>query len=232
MCGITGFLGGLYSKEERKNIITRMASKLQKRGPDNLCTWIENSNQISLAHTRLSIIDKSDSGLQPMFSSNKRLVITFNGEIYNHRELKKDLENSGYQISWRGYSDTEILINCIEAWGVSKTLEKCVGMFAFALWDTLKKTLILARDRFGEKPLYYGRVGKGKFSVLVFGSELKALKEHPDFNQNIDKNALSSYLKTMTVTGNDSIYEDIKKVAPGSFIIFNNNKEEQSREKY
>ena len=232
MCGITGFLGGPYSREERKDIIIKMASKLQKRGPDNLCTWIDESNHISLAHTRLSIIDKSDSGLQPMFSSNKRLVITFNGEIYNHKELKKDLENSGYQISWKGYSDTEILINCIEAWGISKTLEKCVGMFAFALWDTKKQTLILARDRFGEKPLYYGQIGKGKFSTLVFSSELKALKEHPAFHQNIDKNALSSYLKTMTVTGYNSIFEDIKKVVPGTFIIFNKDKEEQSIEKY
>ena len=232
MCGITGFLGGSYSKEERKNIITKMASKLKKRGPDSLCTWLDNSIQISLAHTRLSIIDKSDSGLQPMISNNKKLVITFNGEIYNHKILKKELENSGYQISWKGYSDTEILINCIEAWGINKSLEKSIGMFAFALWDTENQTLILARDRFGEKPLYYGEIGKGKFSTLVFGSELKALKEHPDFKQNIDRHALSSYFKTMTVTGSNSIYENIKKVPPGSFISFKYNNEERTLHKY
>ena len=174
MCGIAGILS---SGAADPALVARMTTSLRHRGPDDEGIWTDAEAGISLGHRRLAVIDLSAAGHQPMVSPSGRYVLSYNGEIYNHRALRAELEAEGAR-EWRGHSDTETLIEAIAAWGLKRTLGECVGMFALALWDREARMLSLARDRFGEKPLYYGWVG-GDF---VFASELKAIRAHPEFD--------------------------------------------------
>lgn len=191
-----------------------MSFSLSHRGPDAIGTWSDMGNSISLLHFRLSILELSEAGAQPMHSANNHFVISFNGEIYNHLVLRTQLDNELGNITWRGGSDTETLLECIAAWGLKRTLQAAVGMFAFALWDTQENELVLARDRLGEKPLYWGWCG----DVLLFGSELAALKAHPSFNANIDRNSLALLMRYNSIPAPYSIYEGIEKLKSGHFV--------------
>ena len=188
MCGFAGFLttdvGALGSPEA---VATRMALAIQHRGPDDAGVWVDAQAGIALGHRRLSIVDLSPAGHQPMHSAGERFVLAFNGEIYNHLDLRAELEAAGAAPAWRGHSDTETLLAAFEQWGLEATLKRTVGMFAIALWDRRERTLHLARDRFGEKPLYYGWVN----GAFVFGSELKALRAYPGFANPVSREALA-----------------------------------------
>jgi asparagine synthetase B (glutamine-hydrolysing) len=183
----------------------------------------------------LAIVDLSAAGHQPMHSDGGRYVMAFNGEIYNHLELRAELEGMDCRASlamtdkrWRGHSDTETLLAGFEAWGVEATLKKTVGMFAIALWDKQAQTLTLARDRFGEKPLYYGWVGQGANAVFVFGSELKALRAYPGFANPVSREALAQYMRFMFVPAPLSIYDGIYKLEPGCLLTLDRHCEEHS----
>lgn len=208
MCGIAGFWRRGVAVDVA--CLDRMAAALAHRGPDDHGTWADESVGIGLAHRRLSILELSPAGHQPMLSSSGRYVIVFNGEIYNHHDLRTELKNK----IWKGQSDTETLLAALELWGIEVTLKKCVGMFAIALWDSKNRTLTLARDRFGEKPLFYGQQG----DVFLFGSELKALKAHPSFRAEIDRDALTLYLRHGYIPAPHSIYKGISKLPPGTWI--------------
>jgi len=184
MCGFSGFFASAPLGDGANDILVAMGNAIYSRGPDDAGTWSDASLGIGLSHRRLAIVDLSAAGHQPMHSSSGRYVMAFNGEIYNHLSLRS-LLTTEYGETWRGHSDTETLLACFERWGVEKTLQATVGMFAIALWDTRERQLILARDRLGEKPLYWGWHN----DVLLFGSELKALKVHPAFSDNIDRDA-------------------------------------------
>ena len=185
MCGITGFLTQT-DVGQLSAIANRMADAITHRGPDDAGVWVDADAGIALAHRRLAIVDLSPAGHQPMLSANGRYVIAFNGEIYNHLDLRRELETSGAAPSWRGHSDTETLLAALAAWGIEAALKRCVGMFAFALWDRESRSLTLARDRMGEKPLYYGWQDR----TFLFGSELKALKAHPAFCAEVDRKSV------------------------------------------
>jgi asparagine synthase (glutamine-hydrolysing) len=223
MCGIAGFL----SAEVDGQIALAMANELIHRGPDDSGVWCNETSGVALAHRRLSILDTSPEGRQPMVSASGRYVIAFNGEIYNHLALRGELESmscgpslamTGTRAGWRGHSDTETLLAGIEAWGVEATLLKSIGMFAFALWDTQLFTLSLARDRLGEKPLYYGWQGSGRTATFLFGSQVKALRAHPIFRSKIDRGALSLLLRHGSIPAPFSIYEGIAKLLPGCLL--------------
>lgn len=195
-----------------------MASTIAHRGPDDTGLWVDGAAGVTLGHRRLSILDLSPAGHQPMVSASGRYVIAFNGEIYNHFDLRTELEKAGAggtaPILWRGHSDTETLLAGFERWGMEATLKKSVGMFAIALWDRESRTLSLARDRLGEKPLYYGWQGE----TFLFGSELKALKAHPAFRAEIDRGALTLFLRHNTIPSPYSIYQGIHKLPPGTYL--------------
>jgi asparagine synthase (glutamine-hydrolysing) len=218
VCGFAGFLDSRPSVPvgEWPAIVSRMSGCLHHRGPDDGGHWHDPDAGIALSHRRLAILDLSPAGHQPMVSASKRLAIVFNGEIYNHLALRASLEDLGQAPSWRGHSDTETLLAAFEAWGVEKTLQATVGMFALALWDKGSRTLTLARDRLGEKPLYYGWQG----SVLLFGSELKALKAHPAFAAEIDRDAVTLLLRHNAIGAPHSIYRGIRKLLPGTRVSF------------
>jgi asparagine synthase (glutamine-hydrolysing) len=215
MCGITGFLDTSRSKssEQLTLIARRMATSLSHRGPDADGIWVDQNTGVAFGHRRLSIIDLSPMGAQPMHSASGRYVITFNGEIYNFKALRQELEQLGE--TFRGHSDTEIMLAAIARWGVEASLKKFNGMFAFAVWDREEQTLYLSRDRAGEKPLYYGWAGK----TLLFGSELKALQQHPDFRGDIDRGAVAVYLRHNYIPAPHSIYKGIYKLPPGTFLV-------------
>lgn len=213
MCGFTGFIS--FSDESElvlNDIIREMNVKLYNRGPDSDGFYIDASHGIALGHRRLAIQDLSPAGHQPMCSESGRYVLVFNGEVYNHLELRKKLGRE----RWRGHSDTETILACIDKWGFQDTLAKLTGMFAIALWDINKKTLTLARDRLGEKPLYYAKQN----GTLIFGSELKALKQHPDFKSEINRDALCLYMRHNCIPAPYSIYNDTYKLLPGTCIEF------------
>ncbi len=216
MCGLTGFLTTATTSAEIGVYARRMAETLVHRGPDDGGIWIDEKEDVALAHRRLSVLDLSPAGRQPMTSASGRFVIVYNGEIYNHLDLRDEMENEGLAPAWRGHSDTETLLAAIDAWGLEKTLEKCVGMFAFALWDRRERALSLVRDRIGEKPLYYGWVK----DILVFGSELKAIRAYPAFSNRIDRRALALFLRHNCIPSPWSIYENIWKLPPGCFVRF------------
>jgi asparagine synthase (glutamine-hydrolysing) len=187
---------------------------LSHRGPDDHGEWVDGPCGIALGHRRLSILDLSPAGHQPMVSRNGRYVIAFNGEIYNHLALRQTLGNEFHGVNWRGHSDTETLLACFETWGVEKTLVQAVGMFAIALWDREARQLVLARDRLGEKPLYYGWQG----NTFLFGSELKALKAHSAFEGRIDRGAVALLLRYNYVPAPYSIYQGISKLPAGTWM--------------
>lgn len=224
MCGFTGFIGyGSLSAPEVRAVSQRMGETILHRGPDDSGIWIDDDALISIIHRRLSILDMSKAGHQPMISSSGRYVLAFNGEIYNHYEIRMQLggsfcladhENREKKMTWKGHSDTETLLAAFEQWGFEVTLKRSIGMFALALWDRAQRTLYLARDRMGEKPLYYGWQG----NVFFFGSELKALKIHPDFRREIDRNAITLQLRHSYIPAPHSIYKGIKKLSPGCYM--------------
>jgi asparagine synthase (glutamine-hydrolysing) len=226
MCGISGFWGGNFRNEQGFDVLRQMGASIKSRGPDDSGVWFDSGARVGLSHRRLSIVDLSAAGNQPMVSASGRYVIVFNGEIYNHLELRTDLAivSNGLD-TWRGHSDTETLLACLQAWGLEQTLQRAVGMFALALWDRELRTLAFARDRLGEKPLYYGIQG----GVLLFASELKALRVHPAFSAEVDRGALSLYLRHNCVPSPYSIYKDIFKLAPGTFMQVDETAIEQGR---
>ena len=191
-----------------------MAAAIAHRGPDDAGVWLDSDIGIALAHRRLAVIDLSVAGHQPMSSQSGRYVMVFNGEIYNHVELRERLDSRlSNSISWRGSSDTETFLASIECFGLRKALQDAVGMFAFALWDRQDRTLYLVRDRLGEKPLYFG----WQNDVFMFGSELKALVAHPSFDREIDREALVLFLRHNYVPCPWSIYKGIRKLTPGTY---------------
>ncbi len=215
MCGIAGFLDPRgFSGQTAERVATAMADTIRHRGPDGAGCWVDAEAGVALAHRRLAIIDLSEAGAQPMVSASGRWVISYNGEVYNFEELRAELEETDGGRQWRGHSDTEVLLEAIDAWGVTTTLAKLNGMFAFALWDRRERTLWLARDRFGEKPLYYGWSG----STFLFGSELKALRCHPQFNAIIDDEALALFVRYGYVPHGHSIYRGIRKLPPAGCL--------------
>ncbi|AOJ95215.1 asparagine synthase (glutamine-hydrolyzing) [Burkholderia multivorans] len=217
MCGIDGFLNSVaFDEETARGTLARMTASLAHRGPDAQGLWVDPAAGIALGHRRLAIVDLSVHGRQPMASACGRYVMVFNGEIYNHRELRAQLERVGRAPAWRGHSDTEVLLAAFAAWGVDATLRRATGMFALALWNRESRVLTLARDRIGEKPLYYGRIG----DALVFASELKALRAYPGFDGEIDRDALCLYLRHSAVPAPHTIYRGIRKLPPGTWIQF------------
>ena len=228
MCGIAGVLGG--SRVDAKTV-ARMTRVLAHRGPDDEDVWIDPDAGIGLGHRRLSIVDLSRAGHQPMVSPSGRYVITFNGEIYNHLDLRLDLAAQGKEPSWRGHSDTETLLAAFDAWGIKPALTRASGMFAFALWDKKQRALTLARDRLGEKPLYYGRQG-GPGRPFLFASELKALRQHPSFEPEIDRDALGMLVRYTNVPAPLSIYRGISKLIPGTMLTLQTGVAEPVIEEY
>ncbi len=222
MCGFAGFLGaqGWRNEAEGVALLQRMANTIVSRGPDDAGYWFAPlaDSGIGLAHRRLSILDLSPAGHQPMACHTGRFTLAFNGEIYNHLDLRRELQTAGHAPQWRGHSDTETLLAGFVAWGVQATLQRCTGMFAFALWDKTEQVLTLARDRLGEKPLYYGWQGAGDGACFLFGSELKALKSHPAFAAPIDRNALCLLMRHNYINAPHSIYQGIYKLLPGHVL--------------
>lgn len=214
MCGIAGFLNYRGSSDS-SSLLRSMAATIAHRGPDDVGVWCEAAHGLGLAHRRLSILDLSPAGHQPMVSPSGRYTLVFNGEIYNHMALREELVGQ----SWRGHSDTETLLAVFDRWGIEASLKKTVGMFALAIWDRETSCLSLARDRMGEKPLYYGWQG----TVFLFGSELKALKAHPAFCGEINRDALALYMRHNYIPAPYSIYCDVFKLLPGSYVTLSLN---------
>jgi asparagine synthase (glutamine-hydrolysing) len=212
MCGLAGFWAGRRGDGDLTNIALEMARAIAHRGPDDAGVWVDPDTGLGLSHRRLSILDLSSAGHQPMASASGRWVVVYNGEIYNHLQLRRDL--GAVEGDWRGHSDTETLLRCLEVWGLEATLKRCVGMFAFAAWDRVERNLWLARDRAGEKPLYYGLQG----DTFLFGSELKALAAHPDFRGEVDRGALALMVRHNYVPSPYSIYRGIMKLPAGSYV--------------
>lgn len=220
MCGLAGYLGvGDWSVSERASInLQRMADTIVTRGPDDAGVWLDRDSGVGLAHRRLSIVDLSSAGHQPMACHTGRFIIAFNGEIYNHLDLRRALEATGSAPAWRGHSDTETLLAGFVVWGIRATVERCIGMFAFAFWDKQTRVLTLGRDRLGEKPLYYGWQGSGESACFLFASELKALKAHPAFSAEVDRDALCLLMRHNYIPTPYSIYRGISKLQPGTLL--------------
>lgn len=216
MCGFVGILGGQWPEEVTQAQLKSMANTITNRGPDDAGYWLDVEQRIGLGHRRLSIVDLSSAGHQPMLSGSGRYVIVFNGEIYNHLDCRASLAMAN--AAWRGHSDTETLLAGFEAWGIQRMVERCIGMFAFAVWDKHTRTLTLGRDRQGEKPLYYGWQGQGQSATFLFGSELKALKAHQAFTAGIDRNSLCLLMRHNCIPAPYSIYQGIAKLEPGCLL--------------
>ncbi|MDB9766690.1 asparagine synthase (glutamine-hydrolyzing) [Amylibacter sp.] len=214
MCGFVGVLSQLAIPDKK---FEKMLDKIKHRGPNNIGIWKDNNISIVLGHRRLSILDTSNSGNQPMVSEDNNFILVYNGEIYNHIELRNELKSDIGEYSWNSESDTETLLMCIQIWGLTKTLQNLNGMFAFAVWDKQKLQLTLARDRFGEKPLYYGKDEEN----FVFGSQLSACKSSPSTLSELDRDAINLYMKFGCVPGHFSIYKAFKKLLPGHFLVLN-----------
>ena len=213
MCGINGFFNA-HTNILAHTVIAQMNTAIKHRGPDAGDAWLDENFGLAIGHQRLAIQDLSPAGAQPMHSTCGRYVLAFNGEIYNHLQLRQQLVSEGNSFTWRGHSDTETLLACFVAWGIEKTLQATVGMFAIVLWDRKQKVLALARDRMGEKPLYWGWQGQS----LYFSSELKGLKAHPNFKTDINRNAIPLLLRHNCIPAPYSIYQDIEKLRPGHWL--------------
>lgn len=216
MCGIAGFLG---FDSDAKKTIGRMVQAIHHRGPDAQQTWISNSDDIALGHARLSVVDLSEAGAQPMHSHSGRFVLCFNGEVYNHLEIRNSIEKISSAPNWRGSSDSETLVAALDVWGIEKTLRLCTGMFAVAIWDRNEKQLTLARDRFGEKPIYYQPHSSG----VIFGSEIVAIERHPACARRVSRSAVAELASKECIAAPRSIYEGVYKLLPGSLVVFNKN---------
>jgi asparagine synthase (glutamine-hydrolysing) len=218
LCGITGFLdcSRQLNDIELQNAVTRMSDTIRHRGPDDSGAWVDAQAGIALGFRRLAIVDLTPTGHQPMLSADGRFVIVFNGEVYNYAGLRQELSGLGH--SFRGTSDTEVMLASVCQWGVQEAVKRFNGMFAFALWDRSEQRLYLVRDRLGIKPLYYAWMGQ----TLLFGSELKTLRAHPAFMAEIDRNALALHLRFSYIPAPYSIYQGVKKLTPGSILTINN----------
>jgi asparagine synthase (glutamine-hydrolysing) len=214
MCGIAGYLGAsaAFDLSTADDVLQRMGNAIAHRGPDDHGIWTDAGAAVGLVHRRLSIVDVSAAGHQPMLSAGGRFVLVFNGEIYNHLELRERLGEAAP--AWRGHADTETILAGFEAWGIDETIKRSVGMFALAVWDRERRELTLARDRLGEKPLYYGWQG----GTLLFGSELKALRAHPAFTAPVNRDALCLLMRHNAISAPHSIFQGIAKLVPGSLL--------------
>lgn len=211
MCGITGFWTPRpHGKDVATAVAQNMAQRIAHRGPDGCGVWVDDDGGLALAHRRLAVVDLSPAGHQPMRSAAGRFELIFNGEIYNHGALRGELPGR----NWRGHSDTETLLAGFEQWGIEATLQKAVGMFAIALWDRQLNRLTLARDRMGEKPLYYGSNG----GSLLFASELKAMKAYPGFKPSVELGSVALLLRHNYIPAPYSIYQGIRKLSPGMLV--------------
>ncbi len=220
MCGLVGFVEvrGDGKQPALEALASQMADALEHRGPDDKGVWADAEAGIALGHRRLSILDLSPAGHQPMFSPSGRFVIAYKGEFYNCEQLRHELLSERPELRFRGHSDTEVMLAAFEHWGIESALVRMNGMFAFALWDRCDHTLMLARDRLGEKPLYYGSAG----GTFLFASELKSLRVHPAFSGEIDRDAVACYLRFNCVPAPYSIYRDIRKLLPGTVLRYRN----------
>jgi len=216
MCGFVGWLDptGVLNEPAARRLIATMRDQLAHRGPDDCGTWLDPERGVAFGFRRLSIIDLSPAGHQPMVSANGRYVLMLNGEIYNFAEIRAEIDAVSGPLAWRGHSDTEVLVEAIAVWGVEQALARANGMFAFTVWDREEQALHLARDRIGKKPLYYGWAG----SAFVFGSELKALWPHPEFDAGIDAEALAEFLRLGYVPGARSIFRSVSKLRAGHVL--------------
>ncbi len=216
MCGLTGFLSpsAITSSDDLVRLVNRMATTMFLRGPDDSGEWADAAAGVALGFRRLAIVDLSPTGHQPMTSVSGRYVIVFNGEVYNFKELRAELERCGKAPNFRGGSDTEVMLACIEAWGLQSSVRRFVGMFAIAVWDRTERVLHLIRDRLGVKPLYYGLFD----GVLLFGSELKPLRAHPAFRGEINRDAVALYLRHNCIPSPYSIYRRVWKLPPGTIL--------------
>ena len=213
MCGIAGIATWQPMTRASQEVV-RMTSAIAHRGPDDSGHWLDEAAGVALGHRRLAIIDLSPQGHQPMHSVSGRYAVVYNGEIYNYRAVRQELEAANHAPEWRGHSDTEVLLAAVEAWGMEAALGRCTGMFAIAIWDRQDRSLTLARDRMGEKPLYYGKVG----GRLLFGSELKAIRAVADGQLKIDRHGLTRFMQFGYVPGPDTIYTGIRKLPAAHFI--------------
>ncbi|OYU45121.1 MAG: asparagine synthase (glutamine-hydrolyzing) [Burkholderiales bacterium PBB4] len=215
MCGIAG----LWLSKANSSIAataSSMVAAIHHRGPDSNAVWALDSHGLALAHARLAIVDLSPAGAQPMHSASQRYTVVFNGEIYNHRALRRELEDAGRAPPWHGHSDTETLLAAIEAWGITRAIEACTGMFAIALWDRMDGSLTLIRDRFGEKPLYWAQTAMG----LVFGSEMKSLVASGLVDRRLSRDAALAMLRHNNIPSPLTVYEGVQKLMPGSSLRF------------
>ena len=214
MCGIGGFVDPAPNPRlsEFSELAGRMAETLIARGPDDSGVWVDQTHGVGLAHRRLSVVDLSSTGRQPMLSADGRFVLVYNGELYNFQELRTDLEARGHV--FRGNSDSEVLVEACAAWGIDQTVRRCLGMFAFGVWDRQEHCLTLVRDRLGIKPLYWARCGQ----VFLFGSELKALCAHPCFDAQLDPQMLIPFLRYDYIPAPHSIYRGTYKLEPGCLL--------------
>lgn len=212
MCGVAGFVGPPRPGEELNSLVSGMMGAVSHRGPDDAASWTDAGEGVALGHRRLAVLDLSPLGRQPMESHGRRFVIAYNGEIYNYREIASDLEPLG--VTFRGRSDTEVLLAAVEQWGLEAALGRTIGMFAFALWDRKERSLTLVRDRLGIKPMYYGWRGE----TFLFGSELAALIAYPGFDRDLDRQALTGYLRYGYVAAPRSVFTACRKLEPGTML--------------
>jgi asparagine synthase (glutamine-hydrolysing) len=214
MCGISGLLDieGRLSPGQRADSVAAMTAALSRRGPDDEGLWQDEAAGIALGHRRLAIIDLSPAGHEPMESADGRLVLTYNGEVYNYRELRRELETEG--AVFRGDCDAEVMLEGFARWGIAATVERLIGMFAFAIWDRKDRRLTLGRDRMGIKPLFWGKSD----GLVLFGSELKALAACPHWTREIDRDSVAAYLRHAYVPAPHTIYRRIEKLPPGCLL--------------
>lgn len=214
MCGIAGILDPTASTNAERlgALASKMAASVEHRGPDDTGLWVDASAGVAFGHQRLAVIDLGTGGSQPMVSAGGRWVMAYNGEVYNYPEVRRRLECDG--ALFRGSSDTEVLVAAVERWGVDRALDACEGMFAAALWDRQERSLHLLRDRFGEKPLYYGWVGP----LFAFGSELKTLTALPNFRAELDRRAVARFLRSNCIPAPDTIWRGVRKLLPGHLV--------------
>jgi len=214
MCGIVGIFDP--QRRSSSDLLGRqagdMAATLAHRGPDDEGTWVDPDGRVVFGHRRLSVVDLSPEGHQPMLSADGRWALTYNGEIYNFGALRRQLVSEGLPL--RGGSDTEVLLGAVQCWGLSRALEASEGMFALALWDRQLRQLHLVRDRFGEKPLFYGWIG----DRLAFASELKALRRLPEFHPELDRDAVALYLRHNCIPAPHTAYRGVVKLRPGAKV--------------
>ncbi len=225
MCGIAGFVDtrGNATAAPLTETVRQMASQLSHRGPDDAGEWCDDEWRIALGHRRLSILDLSSAGHQPMVSASGRFVLAYNGEVYNFADLRAELVDLG--LTFRGHSDTEVIVEAISAWGLAKTLPRLIGMFAFALWDTERHELILVRDRLGIKPLYWGYLD----GSLIFASELKAFTPYPGWHPTLNPDAIAAYLRHNYIPTPHCIYQGVHKLQPGCYLTFSAGREPDVR---